>query len=142
MQSKLLAFFLCIVPQAQATEVRCPSQIDVAKVVANPPSGWNTYKSARTPILKNGEVSGGFRNVEVHDGNSADVLGDLIPDNDETGYRDGYFEWSLGGLDNVYAACKYGGTNIWLVTRIERHAHSICRVSLFQRKPLPVLSCK
>ncbi|MBI3713799.1 MAG: hypothetical protein HY253_12685 [Burkholderiales bacterium] len=129
----ILALFSHL-PIAEATEITCPSKVDLTGLYTNPPAGWHAYKRQGSSKQQSKGKLGLFKSVAPHDGSPVEGLGDLIPDNDDSGKKQGFWIWSLRGITSKYAGCEYSGTNVILIKKIEGENISSCRVPAIGEK--------
>ena len=137
----LVLALLQYIPITLAIEIKCPDKVNSVEFYANPPAGWITYKRQGLAVQQKSETPGIFRSVSPHDGSPFEVLGDLIPDNDGSREKQGFWLWNLKGLTSVYAGCEYTGTNVILIKKIEGEIISSCRVAVTGKKRNQ-LSCR
>lgn len=142
MKNYLLSFAVLLTfSMAHAIEFQCPSKVDVAGVALSPPAGWIAYKGLNPPYKQKGETLGAFRKIIVSDGSPSQGLGDLIPDNEDSGQKQGFWVWTVKQLPSVYVGCEYAGSDIQLIKKIEGTNITSCTVRVLGNKN-NILSCR
>lgn len=99
----------------------CPAKINLQTVSKSPPKGWVVYAKDKGVLKASATHSvGTFHAVSPHDGNPDEVLGWLIPDNDDKGESEGFWFWNISNIGDIYIGCDYFGTNVWLIKKIRK----------------------
>ena len=125
------AMFLLVSTGAFGESFSCPAKINLQTVSTNPPKGWTVYAKDKAKFKTSAtHASGTFHAVSPHDGNPDEILGWLIPDNDNKGESEGFWFWSISNIGNIYIGCDYFGTNVWLIKKTENNTLRACRTNV------------
>lgn len=135
-------FAITFTHHAYAVEYICPAQIQRSGSVVKSPPKWMVLGKSSATTTSTGDIVG-FSSVSPRDG-ELDELGSLIPDNDETGFEDGFWLWRVRGLQSpsskLFVVCEYKNSKIILVQQIFSRVNE-CRASVKHKVADNTLRC-
>ena len=131
-----------------SADFSCPTHIDILKPLANLSTEWVAYNNplytpSKSNILKSGDLLGIDLNVGTRE--PFEPLGGMIPNNDSTGFEDGFWLWLLEGQQisnwEVNIVCNFQGTDVVLINTVKIPVKE-CRNPIKNRKSTNLIKCK
>ena len=117
----LLFFISCSVSSEK--EFHCPNFILEESAIKNLDSEWTTYNNSQKKYFDRVDVLSG---LFIHDSDSINELGTLVPDNPDSHFDSLKSTWTLisSKKENYYIGCRYKKSTTLLIQKIPKNFNS------------------
>lgn len=121
-----------------AIEYICPAKVSSLDISAITSRGWTVFGQSEVS-----DVTHLFVGVRPRDGDIGDFF-TLIPDNDESGFKDGFWVWNVKGsqttTSKLFVVCEYGDYGVALYQQITSVVKQ-CKSKLVNKRNSRTLVC-